>query len=88
MIQKVNLFLLIHFTLVKVTYGGTVQVVNINRAEMQLKTGELNVPGINVKRATIGVAKKIQVSDFLISHLILVTSDFNWLLTLNSTGSC
>ena len=53
---------------------------------MQLKTGELNVTGINVKRATIGVAKKIQVSDCLISHLILVTSDFNWLLTLNSTS--
>ena len=54
---------------------------------MQLKTGELNVAGINVKRASNIVAKKIQVSDFLISHLILVTSDFNWLLTLNSTGS-
>ena len=54
---------------------------------MQLKTGGLNVAGINVKRASTIVAKKIQVSDFLISHLILVTSDFNWLLTLNSTGS-
>ena len=53
---------------------------------MQLKTGELNVAGINVKRAPNSVAKKIQVSDFLISHLILVTSGLNWLLTLNSTS--
>ena len=55
---------------------------------MQLKTGGLNVTGINVKRAPSIVAEKIQVSDFLISHLILATSDFNWPLTLNSMGCC
>ena len=43
--------------------------------------------GINVKRASDFVAKKITVSDILIFHLILATIDFNWLLTLNSTGS-
>ena len=55
---------------------------------MQLKNGGLNVAGINVKGASNFVAIKITVSDFLISHLILVAVDFNWPLTLNSMGCC
>ncbi len=63
------------------------KVVKLPGAKIQLKTGGLNVAGISVNRAFTIVATKIIVSDFVISHLIMVTNDFNWLLTLNSTGS-
>ena len=88
MIQKVNLFLLIYFTFAKNTDGGRVKVVKLTGAWKQLETGGSNAALINVKRASDIVAKKNTVSDILIFHLILATSDFNWLLTLNSTGSC